>query len=102
MVVSRSPCATLGGDSPDLQVGVAATSVGGLLEPQLKREATNAAVSEAAAAETRRRARADSRKQTVLGQPGLAHRSCQRAGKCGPVTGTRSRDYRYTRVDADG
>src|SRR2546428_501113 len=55
MVVRRSPCATLGGDSPDLQVGVAATFVGGLLEPQLRREATNAAVTEAAAAEMRRR-----------------------------------------------
>src|SRR3989442_8978306 len=77
MVVSRSPCATDGGDSPDLQVGVGATFVGGLLEPQLRREATTVAVTEAAAAEMRRRARAECRRQTLIWQPGLANRSCQ-------------------------
>ena len=97
--MSRSPCTTLGGDSPDLQVGVAATFVGGLLEPQLRREATTAAMTKATAAELRRRARAECRRQALISQPGLAKRSCQRVCKCGSGERTHSMFDRYNIID---
>ena len=53
-----------------MQVGVA-TFVGELPEPQLRIEATNAAVTEAAAAEIRRRVRAECRRQALMSQCGL-------------------------------
>jgi len=73
--------------------------VGGLLEPQLRREATTVAVTEAAAAEMRRRARAECRKQTLIWQPGLAKRSCQPVCKCGSGTCTRAMFDRYNIID---
>src|SRR2546425_3314541 len=85
IVVSRSPCATFGGESPDAQLGIGATFVGAAPEPQLRIAATNAAMTEAAsrrlvamtdAAGMRRRPCAAYRKQTLIWQPGLTQRSC--------------------------
>src|SRR5438128_9457599 len=85
IVVSRSPCATFGGESPDPQLDIGATFVGDAPEPQLRIDATNAAMTEAArkrvvpmtdAAGMKRRAGAECRKQTLIWQPGLAKRSC--------------------------
>src|SRR2546428_13129018 len=85
IVVSRSPCATFGGESPDAQLGIGATFVGEAPEPQLRIAATNAAMTEAArkrvvamtdAAGMKRRPCAECREQTLIWQPGLAKRSC--------------------------
>src|SRR3989449_2771264 len=85
IVVSSSPCATLGGESPDPQLDMGATFVGEAPEPQLRIAATNAAMTEAArkrlvamtdAAGMRRRPCAGCCKQTLIWQPRLAKRSC--------------------------
>src|SRR5947209_13837258 len=84
IVVSSSPCATLGGESPDPQLDMGATFVGEAPEPQLRIAATNAAMTDAAskrvvprtdAARMRRRPCAECREQTLIWQPGLAKRS---------------------------
>src|SRR3989441_11957021 len=108
IVVSRSPCATFGGESPDAQLGIGATFVGAAPEPQLRIAATNTAMTEAArkrlvamtdAAGMRRRACAECRKQTLIWQPGLAKGACQQVCKCGSGERTRSMFDRYNIID---